>query len=591
MAAVRPYVALLLVAGLGPLSTILFLYAGVGAGGLRLFEAMVLAAAAGWSLHHTVTPTPLRITPPVLGSAAVLIAAALASAVISTGVLLTEEFGAIARGLRAGGVFGMYAVEWSAVQAALLFAEGLILFLAVTDTCGGDQRRRDGLTLMLVAGAAAAALFNVMRIVEVSLAREHPWQQFRHFLVTLRVNVHHSDLNAAGSYFAMMLFLALGTTSRSRIAGIVAAILIATAVWITGSRTALAAAFVTLVGAGLISLPPGRVRRLGAGFAVMLLILGAVVLWTRLPEERHGASTPYLALLIRIAIAKAGLAMAADNPLFGVGLGHFFERSREYAGGPFLNTARGYIVQENAHNNFLQILAELGVPALLLFVGMLAWTFRSAFLDRRPLTYGLTAGLLAYLVSCLGSHPLMVPHAAYPFWMGLGAAAAAAAIDATPRSLHLGRYAVVLVILLAVTLPFRATRALERANVEHTSIGFSGWQRDAEGKPYRWAGGRATFFVASASHSVRIPFRHGMQSPQPIEVRVHLNEREANRIVLEPSAEWREIYLPFTRRSDEPFTRIDLEVRTPGADQPVAVTPTDASGALQVGRPLIKPLE
>jgi hypothetical protein len=129
------------------------------------------------------------------------------------------------------------------------------------------------------------------------------------------------------------------------------------------------------------------------------------------------------------------------------------------------------------------------------------------------------------------------------------------------------------------------------ANVEHTSIGFSRWQREPDGSRYRWAGGRSTFFVPSAAHSVRIPLGSGTEGPDTVEVRIFLNGREANRVVLERSSEWRSIYLPLSRRAAEPFSRIDLEAGVPGTLTPLSVEPTDASGLLRVGRPAIKERE
>src|SRR5262249_18631066 len=86
--------------------------------------------------------------------------------------------------------------------------------------------------------------------------------------------------------------------------------------------------------------------------------------------------------------------------------------------------------QENAHNYFLQLCAELGIVGLITF----GWTIAAALAPlvsvvRRaaadPIPLGLLAGLGAFLITCASGHPLLVPEAAVRFWMALGRAAAA----------------------------------------------------------------------------------------------------------------------------------------------------------------------
>ncbi len=578
-AALSPYRALLLLAALGPLSTILFIVAGIEAGAWRLFEAMVLAFLTGWAAQHALWPSPLAVPPGVGWSAAILLAAALGSGLVSAARLLTEQFGELVAGALEGGIVREYAIEWGPVSAAMLFAEGLLLLLAAADLCARDVRRAESVQRMMVIGAAAAALFNVRRIVMVSMARDDPWAAFQGFFASLRVNVHHGDWNAAGSYFAMMLCIAVGLAARDRMLGAACAMVIATSVWMSGSRAALAAVFVTGAAAGLATLAARGRRRTalvtaGAGF----LAIGLAI-WALYPAGRN--ADPSLAFTIRLELAKAALAMAADHPWFGVGLGRFYELSQPYTNMPI------YVVRENAHNNFLQILAELGIPGLALFLVVVSATLigstRLAALS--PASWGLVAGLSVFLLTCLGGHPLLVPHAAYPFWLGLGLAASlSTARPARPRIRNL---AIVLMLLFAVTVPFRGAAAMRDANVEHTSIGFSRWQREPDGTRYRWAGGRSTFFLASSASWVRIPLQRGGEGPDPIEVRILLNGREADRVLLTADHGWRTVRLLLGQPAGEAFARIDLEAGMPGVAGPLNVAPTDTGGVLRVGRPIL----
>ena len=73
------------------------------------------------------------------------------------------------------------------------------------------------------------------------------------------------------------------------------------------------------------------------------------------------------ALGFRAEFAATGLRMGAARPVFGVGIGRYYTLSSEFSS-PRL---RATYPHENAHNNFLQVLAELGVVGLAAFVSVL----------------------------------------------------------------------------------------------------------------------------------------------------------------------------------------------------------------------------
>jgi hypothetical protein len=86
---------------------------------------------------------------------------------------------------------------------------------------------------------------------------------------------------------------------------------------------------------------------------------------------------------------------------------------------------------------------------------------------------GLFAGLVAFLLSCLGGHPLMVPEASYPFWMALGLAAAPRAEEVeepqiAARALRI--WAAAALLLFALTLPYRIAESARTADMSNASL-------------------------------------------------------------------------------------------------------------------------
>jgi O-antigen ligase len=491
--------------------------------------------------------------------------------------MLAEDAGDVAAGLAAGGLFFDYPVTWNAFSTGMLLPEGVLLLLATADIAVSAPRRA-GLQRMMVVGAAVAALFNVLRIVTAALAREESWTALLTFVTTLRVNVHHTDRNAAGSYFAMALFLAAGLAWRNRAIGVPGALLAAAGLWLSGSRTALAASFLTAAAVGLLRLRDRGHRRAALAIAGLGIVAVGAALWILYPAGRNADAS--LALQIRMALARAALAMTADYPWFGIGLGRFFELSRPYTHLPV------YIVNENAHNNFLQVLAELGITGLVLFVGVLGLALAGAGRAATRSEWAIFAGPIVFLVTCLGGHPLLVAHAAYPFWMALGLASALSPFDGVPRAARAAT--AVLVVALTATLPFRAAAALRTADLAGTSAGLSRWQREPDGSRYRWAGGRSTFHVPASARWVRLSLQHGSSGPDTIEVRILLNGREADRVLLRKDEGWRSVRLVPGRTADSAFSRIDLEAWEKGGSGPIAATPTDTGGVLKVGRPVVE---
>lgn len=182
-------------------------------------------------------------------------------------------------------------------------------------------------------------------------------------------------------------------------------LLLVSMVFLTSSR----GGFLGLLAAGMVFVY--RRRGLGAAIVVMLLLLaGVVVLPTDVgpralatifqdPEDLPaGLETSNRA---HVALFWAALRMIVENPLFGVGPLNFRSLSTSYTGLDIANIA---------HNSFLEIAAEFGLPALGVFALLLAATLRMLGRAARGgdssqaraiagWAEGLRSGLVGFLVS------------------------------------------------------------------------------------------------------------------------------------------------------------------------------------------------
>ena len=176
-------------------------------------------------------------------------------------------------------------------------------------------------------------------------------------------------------------------------------------VFLTSSR----GGFLGLLAAGMMFVY--RRRGLGSAVAVLLMLLGSALL---LPTDLGSRA---LATIFQdsddvppglehsnrahVALFWAALRMIGDSPLVGVGPLNFKSLSTLYTG-----LHEGNI----AHNSFLEIAAEFGLPALAVFVLLLAATFRTlgraTRLDGSPearelagWAEGLRSGLAGFLVA------------------------------------------------------------------------------------------------------------------------------------------------------------------------------------------------
>ena len=264
-------------------------------------------------------------------------------------------------------------VVWSvsrpaSVQRAATMVQ-LLGMLWVLWECCRTRPAQDWLLRAYVAGASAASLLTVARYA----LRQ---QTYYH-----RYAAPGFDPNDMGVTLALALPMCLHLAASSR--GIaawgarLAAALIMSALLLTGSRTALVAAGVAFLYAALTWRRAAPAQRATSAALALLLILSTVRLAPRTSRQRL-ATLPAEAITgtfhDRTKIWKAGLKLLRHHWVGGVGIAAFPEAAK-----PWLGTSPIATMPYTAHDTFLSVAVESGVPGVLLFglllgtVALFAW--------------------------------------------------------------------------------------------------------------------------------------------------------------------------------------------------------------------------
>ena len=581
LAAWQPATALLI------LTTVLPVAAWLGrrvTGEVAWAEALVLAFTAGYCARETISPRTSRdnLGTPIVLCAAVVLASLVVQLLVDSWRFGTASVQANLSQLFTGEYLRITATG-EPVDAAMRILESLVLFRAVSSLVRSDVTLAPMLVKSFVFGAAAAAAVNIARLWEGALRLSSPVTVFGRYFLTQRFNAHYGDLNAAGSYFVMALCPAVGVAWRYSRRWILAAVIVVAGLWIAGSRAAFVAGLVALmlpatIVAGRIS--GVRVRRTAAVAAGVVLVVVAVVL-VRLLPERGNQRAPSTALEVRWELARTSFRILSAEPLFGAGIGRYYSRSGEFSS-PRLLELFPPAIHENAHNNFMQILAELGIVGfaavgwlLVTAAGSCARLIRAAPND--PLRWGIVVGLLAFAISWLGGHPLLIDEPAFAFWILLGIACG---WDVPPPAAP--RRAVqwvvsALLAAIAVSIPVRATHDRADFNLEHRGIGVSNWQDEVDGVRYRRAGSTSSVFIPSSHSTCTIPLRT-LRPWTDLKVQLWLDGRRADEVQVR-SDRWLDLRLLLPQSQSGPrFHRLEFRV----SDVPTDGTPVLMIGKVQV---------
>lgn len=341
-------------------------------------------------------------------------------------------------------VFGLTAYRYQTISETLLYmAYGCLLFLAVQAVQRTSQVKL--LAWTVSAYGTGVALFALLQSLSSNGKIYWLWQpETGGWIYGPYVNHnHYAGLMEMLFPIPMVMALTQHIARRWRPLPIFAAVLMAATIFLSGSRGGMIAFLAQMIALGIvIGLKQSRRTAFGAGVvlvvvAVLLVWIGGEGLIDRLTSIHREAKTE-IAGGTRLAIDRDGLKMFARKPLLGWGLGAFpvvYPQFRSFYSDKFVN---------RAHDDYLQLLVEMGLLGFAMMMWFVALTIRGAIRKLGDWKWDFNGAVaLAALLGCIGIlvHSLLdfnlhVPANAAWFYVLCGIAAADTKFGAHRRRRH-----------------------------------------------------------------------------------------------------------------------------------------------------------
>ena len=264
------------------------------------------------------------------------------------------------------------------VNARLYIAYAILCFLATQTLLRSAQARK--LAFIFCIYASAIAVFALLQGISsngklywVRTPRMGGW------IYGPYVNHnHYAGLMELLIPIPLVLCLTKMVESRERIAAAAAAALMAGTIFLSGSRGGMVALMAELAVLTFLLIRQRHDLRAAAGLGVFLLIVVGLLTWLGGDELTRRLATvdvshSDLTNSMRMQINRDGLHMFAAKPILGWGMGSFpviYPQFRTFYTNFFVN---------QAHDDYLQLLVEMGLLGFATMVWFLVVLYRRAF--------------------------------------------------------------------------------------------------------------------------------------------------------------------------------------------------------------------
>jgi O-antigen ligase len=210
----------------------------------------------------------------------------------------------------------------------------------------------------------------------------------------------------------LALFFTKGINANIRKLLPLLALLIVVALYFTFTRSGIYSLALGLV--FIFFLMKGKYKKVF--FLVALVLFGAFFCYVSAVDNRYAQGfSDESSAAGRLVLFQAGLNIALDNPVLGIGTDRFKEVSSEYAStiNPGLmetQWAGSNLGSQEAHDDFIAIWASFGTLALLAFLWLFVGIFRN-FLD--AYRHSQTRFLKGFTLGCIGVVAAYIVNAAF----------------------------------------------------------------------------------------------------------------------------------------------------------------------------------
>jgi len=519
----KPDAGLLAAAGLVPLGAYIAALDGL-VEYYRMTEVILLSFLAAWLLR----PPDQEPRPHVQGpdlpryswTAAWLFSVSIASLSFALCRQLAPYSDALRTNLETIALRYFGYADPTGVGDAARFIEGFAIVAATMELFRRKPGLARSLPVVLALSAIAAAATSVLLWLGVA-----PQKILEHeALIGYRFSAHVLDQNAAASHFVLVLCLALGIAMREggrrRVFWVAAAAACALGLWMSRSRTAEAAAGLAIAAAFIWATTTEWTR--AKRMSLVGGVLAVLVVFEAVRAMRFERDPTYPASGFRQQFVMSSFRVIGTHPYLGIGPGRYIRDSPNFLT-PQLAWSYG---SENAHNNFLEITTEAGIIGFFLYAawfgGALVPPFRALARDPRDWRLlGCTAGVVAFLGTCLLGHPLLVSEVAAAFFFQAGLAAAlggSALLNSVrpPEGGHGVRTTPVVpwrvvtavgTIAFAVLPAWTLEKPLVPVHLEEVDGIYYADGGIADGVPFRWTRKYASLFVNKDARVVEVPLR------------------------------------------------------------------------------------